>query len=227
MNNRNFRKEMDNIISNFGECVPTLLLHSCCAPCSSACLEMLAPYFHVTVLYYNPNITSPDEYNKRLEEERRFIDQINEQGGFCAKSPANTNNDDCNQARTASAFHPIKLIDGRYEPLEFFDIAKGLDRIQYAVGPAECLNQAMRLQVLVYPESVQSSSIKAGQEHVYDQQQVNLTVLNPEGQILIVVLEFIARGIKIGFKGSIIVFDNTLKEITRGLVQGLVIKVAL
>lgn len=127
MNNRNYRKEMDNIISGFNNEVPTLLLHSCCAPCSSACLEMLAPYFHVTVLYYNPNITSPDEYNKRLEEERRFIETINKQGGFCTNNSSSTSGDDCNQNNAASAFHPIKLIDGRYEPLEFFDIAKGLE----------------------------------------------------------------------------------------------------
>ncbi len=103
---------MDNLISGFGEKVPTLLLHSCCAPCSSACLEMLTPYFKVTVLYYNPNITDPLEYNRRLEEERRFINQINAQGGF---NPDVT-------------FHQIKLIDGRYEPMEFFAIAKGLEK---------------------------------------------------------------------------------------------------
>lgn len=113
MNNRNYRKEMDNIISRLGSRVPTLLLHSCCAPCSSACLEMLAPYFSVTVLFYNPNITSPDEYHKRLEEERRFIEQINAANGFGVEDVA---------------FHPIKLIDGRYEPMEFFDIAKGLEQ---------------------------------------------------------------------------------------------------
>ncbi len=128
---------MDNLISTFGEKVPKLLLHSCCAPCSSACLEMLAPYFHVTVLYYNPNITSPDEYNKRLEEERRFIDQINAQNGFnntCATNVTNAHsiapdNEKCciNSGNTQQVFHPIKLIDGRYEPLEFFDIAKGLE----------------------------------------------------------------------------------------------------
>lgn len=112
MNVRNYRKEMDNIISGLGDNVPTLLLHSCCAPCSSACLEMLAPYFRVTVLYYNPNITNPEEYNKRLEEERRFINQINAQGGF----------DD-----SSVPFNEIKLIDGRYEPMEFFEIAKGLE----------------------------------------------------------------------------------------------------
>lgn len=113
MNNRNYRKEMDNIISTFDGQVPTLLLHSCCAPCSSACLEMLAPFFEVTVLFYNPNITNPDEYHKRLEEERRFIDQINTQNGF---------------GDTSVCFHPIRLIDGRYEPQEFFDIAKGFER---------------------------------------------------------------------------------------------------
>lgn len=112
MNVRNYRKEMDNIISGLGDNVPALLLHSCCAPCSSACLEMLAPYFRVTVLYYNPNITNPEEYNKRLEEERRFINQINAQGGF---------------GDSSVPFNEIKLIDGRYEPMEFFEIAKGLE----------------------------------------------------------------------------------------------------
>lgn len=117
MNARNYRKEMDNIISNLGGSVPTLLLHSCCAPCSSACLEMLAPYFDVTVLFYNPNITDTEEYHKRLEEERRFIEQVNEQMSF-----------ELSHEHPLQAFHPIKLIDGRYEPMEFFEIAKGLEK---------------------------------------------------------------------------------------------------
>ncbi len=121
MNARNYRKEMDNIISTFGDNVPTLLLHSCCAPCSSACLEMLTPYFNVTVLFYNPNITNPEEYNKRLEEERRFINQINEQKGFSKFSSSN-------QELCQPLFHEIKLIDGRYEPMEFFEVAKGLEK---------------------------------------------------------------------------------------------------
>ncbi len=126
---------MENIITNLGEKVPSLLLHSCCAPCSSACLEKLAPYFDVTVLYYNPNITNPEEYNKRLEEERRFIEQINNQMGFYSKcsDTAETDIDIVNNVNDTSGssvipFHPIKLIDGRYEPSEFFDIAKGLEK---------------------------------------------------------------------------------------------------
>lgn len=112
MNNINYRKEMEKIISSFEDRVPTLLLHSCCAPCSSSCLEMLTPYFNVIVLYYNPNISIAEEYNKRLAEERRFIEEINAKGGF----------------GNGQAFHPIQLIDGRYNPQEFLCIARGLEQ---------------------------------------------------------------------------------------------------
>ena len=50
-----------------------LLLHSCCAPCSSACLERLKEYFQITVLYYNPNIEQEEEYEKRKNEQIRFL----------------------------------------------------------------------------------------------------------------------------------------------------------
>ncbi len=50
-----------------------LLLHSCCAPCSSACLERLKDHFQVTVLYYNPNIDEREEYEKRKAEQIRFL----------------------------------------------------------------------------------------------------------------------------------------------------------
>lgn len=62
--NRNFQKELDALTGRLQaeEKVPTLLLHACCAPCSSYCIEYLSEYFHVTVFYYNPNITSSAEY---------------------------------------------------------------------------------------------------------------------------------------------------------------------
>lgn len=56
---------------------PTLLLHSCCAPCSSYVLEYLSKYFKITVFYYNPNISSLEEYEKRKEEQKRFINECN------------------------------------------------------------------------------------------------------------------------------------------------------
>ena len=80
----------------------TLLMHACCAPCSSACLERIGNYFDISIFYYNPNITDKDEYNKRVEEIKKFI------SSFKTK-------------------YPIKLIEGRYDPKEFFDIAKGLE----------------------------------------------------------------------------------------------------
>ena len=53
----------------------TLLLHSCCAPCSSACLERVVPVFRTTVLYYNPNLNSEEEYEKRKGEQLRFMEE--------------------------------------------------------------------------------------------------------------------------------------------------------
>ena len=79
-----------------------LLLHACCGPCSSTCLERLGNFFNISILYYNPNITDKDEYDKRVIEIKKFIN------GFKTK-------------------YPIKLIEGRYDPKEFFDIARGLE----------------------------------------------------------------------------------------------------
>ena len=64
----NYQKQLDKIIENLGDRVPTLLLHSCCAPCSSYCIEYLSQYFEITVLYYNPNIYPETEYEKRKAE---------------------------------------------------------------------------------------------------------------------------------------------------------------
>lgn len=104
MNKRNYQKDLDIIINSIeasGE-VPTLLLHSCCAPCSSYALEYLSSYFSITVFYYNPNISSREEYELRLQEQKRLI----------AELPAK---------------YPISLIEGEYEPARFYSIAKGLE----------------------------------------------------------------------------------------------------
>ncbi len=105
MNNRNYQKELDAIINSIEEsgCAPTLLLHSCCAPCSSYVLEYLSSYFRITVFYYNPNISSQEEYSLRLQEQKRLIEQL-------------------------PAKYPISLIEGEYEPKKFYDLAKGLEK---------------------------------------------------------------------------------------------------
>lgn len=81
----------------------TLLLHACCAPCSSAVLERLSNFFKITIIYYNPNITEEKEYLKRLTELKDFIKKIKTK-------------------------YPINIIDTRYDPKEFFTIAKGLEK---------------------------------------------------------------------------------------------------
>lgn len=67
---RNYQKELEKTILSYKESekIPTLLLHSCCAPCSSYCLEYLSKFFSITVFYYNPNITNVEEYQKRVAE---------------------------------------------------------------------------------------------------------------------------------------------------------------
>jgi predicted adenine nucleotide alpha hydrolase (AANH) superfamily ATPase len=106
-NARNFQKELDKLIENMensGELGKTLLLHSCCAPCSSYCMEYLRQYFNITVFYYNPNISYQEEYRKRVEEQKRLIKAFNDKAGF-----------------------PINVIEGDYEPDKFYEIAKGLE----------------------------------------------------------------------------------------------------
>ena len=103
MNRINYQKEMEKMIQYHQERneVPRLLLHSCCAPCSSYCIEYLSDYFEITVFYYNPNITQEPEYVKRVEEQKLFIER------FPAK-------------------HKVTFLEGNYEPMEFYSIAKGL-----------------------------------------------------------------------------------------------------
>lgn len=102
MNKRNYQKELERLISQNereGK-TPRLLLHSCCAPCSSYVLEYLSKYFWITVLYYNPNIYPPEEIRKRADEQERLI----------AAMPAE---------------HRITYLEGRYEPERFYQAVKG------------------------------------------------------------------------------------------------------
>ena len=105
MNPRNYQKELDQIIEEIKELnkVPRLLIHSCCAPCSSYVLEYLSQYFEITVYFYNPNIYPPLEYIRRVEEQDRLIQEMN-------------------------FVHPVTLQTGAYEPQEFYRIVEGLEK---------------------------------------------------------------------------------------------------
>ena len=97
----NYDLEMEKQIEQIPE-GSKLLLHACCAPCSSAVLERIANHFKVTIFYYNPNITDEVEYKKRIEEVKKLISIINPK-------------------------YEVKLIEGNYEPEKFFTIAKDLE----------------------------------------------------------------------------------------------------
>ena len=102
MNKRNYQLELDRKIKAFTENGerPRLLLHACCAPCSSYCLEYLSRYFDITVFFYNPNMDTEEEYERRFAELERFI-------------------------KSAPLSSEVKLVKGDYEPELFQRIAEG------------------------------------------------------------------------------------------------------
>lgn len=75
MNNLNYDKLMMQTISDL-KGKPKLLLHSCCAPCSTACIERLMPFFDITVYYYNPNIDGIEEFSKRATEQKHLCESL-------------------------------------------------------------------------------------------------------------------------------------------------------
>ena len=106
MNQRNYQRELNQTIERLvkeGQ-VPRLLLHSCCAPCSSYVLEYLSEYFSITVFYYNPNIFPAEEYEKRVKEQEALIEKL-------------------------PAKHRISFLEGPYEQERFFEMAKGLEKV--------------------------------------------------------------------------------------------------
>ena len=102
---RNFQKELDRLIEKAVSdgVTPTLLLHSCCAPCSSYCLSYLSEYFSITLLYYNPNIYPEEEYFKRVAEQKRLISEMKFK-------------------------NPVSFIEGSFDPQEFYSAVRGLEK---------------------------------------------------------------------------------------------------
>lgn len=97
----NAQLELEKLICKLKEDgnTPSLLLHACCAPCASYCIEYLAPHFDLTLFYYNPNITEHNEYDKRLKELERFAHEFG-----------------------------VNVIDGGFDQNTFFEHTKGLEQ---------------------------------------------------------------------------------------------------
>ena len=106
----NFQQEQENLISGLTN-TPSLLLHSCCGPCSTHCLEVLSQYFLVTVLWYNPNIQPEEEFDLRLQNQKKVLENLNTK-------------------------NPVKLLIVDYDSKEFFDVSKGLEKERE--GGARC-----------------------------------------------------------------------------------------
>ena len=105
MQKQNYQKMLESIIADIPEgTVPTLLLHSCCAPCSSYCLEYLSQYFRITLLYYNPNISPAAEFEKRTEELRRLVQEL-------------------------PMKYPADVVVPEYHPEEFYSAVKGMEEL--------------------------------------------------------------------------------------------------
>ncbi len=104
-NRRNYQNELDSLIERLQRegRRPSLLLHACCAPCSSYCIEYLSKYFDITIFYYNPNIDSPLEYRRRVAEEERFI----------AEFPAASE---------------VRFLEGPYEPEVYHAAVRGHEK---------------------------------------------------------------------------------------------------
>lgn len=116
----NYQKELEKLLVKLEKegRTPRLLLHSCCAPCSSYVLEYLSKHFEITVFYYNPNIFPESEYTKRILEQQTLIGELK---------------------------YPVSFIAGNYDKEKFYEMAKGLEHLKE--GKERCFKcYALRLE---------------------------------------------------------------------------------
>ncbi len=136
---KNYQKELEKVIAGEQAAgnVPSLLLHSCCAPCSSYVLEYLSQYFAITVFYYNPNIYPEQEYQKRVEEQRRLIGEMNASAkermtndrSSEVGSPAGRGDIQAMETGGSGERYQISFREGPFDPKEFYEAVKGLEQI--------------------------------------------------------------------------------------------------
>lgn len=112
MNKTDYDALMRKFISDLTDC-PPLILHSCCAPCSTRCIEELYGHFELTVLYYNPNMDTDEEYSRRAAEQKRFLEE------FCTA-------------------RPVKIVDYGHRAEDFLSVAEGRETL--LEGGARCFD---------------------------------------------------------------------------------------
>jgi predicted adenine nucleotide alpha hydrolase (AANH) superfamily ATPase len=154
MAGRNYQRELEEVLRDHKDSEkggmskpPSLLLHSCCAPCSSYVYSYLREYFAIVGFYYNPNIEPLEEYDKRFEELEHLADTLNSKSSICGTQsifevsgrkdpvvseikmavPIETMDLHNDSGRTAESGYNIELIKGVYEEDLFIEAAKGLE----------------------------------------------------------------------------------------------------
>lgn len=142
----NYQRKLEETLDHLQKesCVPKLLLHSCCAPCSSYVLEYLSSYFYITVLYYNPNIYPDEEYFKRVEEQKHFIERF-------------------------PARYSISFVEGAFEKERFYTMARGMEDLPeggercfrcYEMRLREAAEYAKRLKMDYFTTTLSISPMK-------------------------------------------------------------------
>ncbi len=141
---RNYQKELDKLIAGLNGRRPTLLLHACCAPCSSYVLEYLSRYFRITLFYYNPNISPESEYRYRVSEVKRLV----------AEMLPDSN---------------VTVVEGRYDPERFVQAVRGLEgepeggkrcRVCFRLRLEEAARQAQALGCEFFTTTLSISPLK-------------------------------------------------------------------
>lgn len=111
----NYQRKLTEILKDHNDNghIPRILLHACCAPCASSCMEVLDRFADITVFFYNPNITIKEEYEHRLSELKRLVGEM-------------------------TFAHRVEVLEGEYDPELFFSMSKGLEN--EPERGARCLN---------------------------------------------------------------------------------------
>lgn len=111
----NYQRKLTEILKDHNDNghIPRILLHACCAPCASSCMEVLDRFADITVFFYNPNITIKEEYEHRLSELKRLVGEM-------------------------TFAHRVEVLEGEFDPELFFSMSKGLEN--EPERGARCLN---------------------------------------------------------------------------------------
>ncbi|HWQ78907.1 MAG TPA: epoxyqueuosine reductase QueH [Anaerovoracaceae bacterium] len=139
---------------------PSILLHSCCGPCSTAVVEKLSGRFDVTIFFYNPNITDRGEYDRRRKAQLEFIDQYNDR---------------------VDAKDRIAYLEGPYEPRMFLAAAKGLE--QEPEGGRRCV-ECFRLRLEKTAETARMSGFDTFETTLSVSPHKNFELINKIGMQL-------------------------------------------